>query len=209
VDFVAAIRRDATALLDLCARDSGRLIRSCPGWVARDLQDHIVETLRGQIPGFAPTDENAGTTLQQALELLELDPSPARDIANECAVHRWDASDAFGVEYAVESDLACDGVDEFFEAAWPIYLKYFERRAGAGETLHLHRTDGDGEWLIVLDELPRVTHEHAESDAGVAGTASDLLLWLWGRMDPPEVTGDRDVLERIRNPRGRFLSPGF
>jgi hypothetical protein len=124
-------------------------------------------------------------------------------------VHRWDASDGFGVAYAIDPELACDGVDEFFDAAWPMWLDYFKRPAGNGETLRLRRTDGPGRWRVVLGDRAVVTHDDLPGDVEVSGSASDLVLWLWGRSDPPAVSGDGSVLEGIKNPKGRFLSPGF
>ena len=64
-------------------------------------------------------------------------------------------------------------------------------------TLHLHRTDGDGEWLLSSagDQLV-VGHEHAKGDAAARGTASDLNLLVWGRRQPTlEVFGDEAVLD--------------
>jgi predicted lipid carrier protein YhbT len=70
---------------------------------------------------------------------------------------------------------------------------------GAGETIHLHATDGDGEWLMRLapGEVT-VTREHAKGDVAGRGSASDLLLFLYGRVAPDalEVFGDAPLLAR-------------
>ena len=70
-------------------------------------------------------------------------------------------------------------------------------------TIHFHCTDADGEWLItrVGDDVV-VTREHAKGDVAARGSASDLALFLWGRVgaDQLEVFGDaaaaRPVPER-------------
>ena len=64
-------------------------------------------------------------------------------------------------------------------------------------TLHLHRTDGDGEWLLSSqDDRLVVSHEHARGDAAARGSASDLVLLVWGRRQPTlEVFGDEAVLD--------------
>lgn len=210
VDYLEAVRRDGAATLRLCSGDPTRAIASCPGWTATDLVNHLVETFAGTITGFGE-DSAAGPdeALARALDLLVPSSDEARAVAQECAIHRWDASVAFDVDYSIEAALAVDSIPSFFEEAWPMLLDHLGRPAGHGETLHLHRTDGEGEWLVTLGDRPVVTGGHHKADVAVRGTASDLLLWLWGRMDPPEIHGDRSVLEGIRNPAGRFLSPGF
>ena len=72
---------------------------------------------------------------------------------------------------------------------------------GRGETLHLHATDAEGEWrLRLLPTGVELGQGHGQSDATAAGTASDLLLFLWGRAkaDPLEVSGDPALLPRVR-----------
>ncbi len=124
----------------------------------------------------------------------------ARRMAVETAVHRYDAqlAAAVGAE-PIARELAVDGVDEFFWLVpfWP----WSERVRGNGETLHLHATDGEGEWLVRLTpDGVDVTREHAKADVAARGTASDLLLFLYGRVAPEqlEVFGDASLLARWR-----------
>lgn len=118
--------------------------------------------------------------------------------ALETAVHRVDAEGAAGEPQGIDAALAVDGVDE--------YLDVFVRRwgtdvASGGETLHFHCTDVDGEWLVARDggDL-RVTRAHAKGDVAARGTASDLMLFLWGRVgaDRLEVFGEATLLDRFR-----------
>ena len=61
-------------------------------------------------------------------------------------------------------------------------------------SLHLHRTDGEGEWLAKNEGGALVvTREHAKGDAAVRGSGSDLLLWIWGRGGEVEIFGDEAV----------------
>jgi len=129
-------------------------------------------------------------------------PGPAafwfRRQAHEAACHRVDAELAAGVVPVVDPELARDGIDEFLELAVGGLLR--ERLAGSGETVHLHRTDGEGEWMIRRGpDGPAVTHEHAKGDVAARGSASDLLLALRGRIGTGalEVFGDAAVLERF------------
>ena len=90
-----------------------------------------------------------------------------------------DAQGAAGTEAPIEHELAVDGIDEFFEL---IPVRPGSEVRGNGETIHLHCTDGDGEWLVRLEpDGVVVTREHAKGDVAARGSASDLLLFLWGR----------------------------
>jgi uncharacterized protein (TIGR03083 family) len=121
----------------------------------------------------------------------------ARRQAQELAIHRWDAQTAAGEPRPIDRALAVDGIQEVFDilperpGVAPI--------RGAGETIHLHCTDGDGEWLIRLgaDGIV-VTNEHAKGDVAARGTASDLMLLVWGRIPPAgvDVFGDAALLAR-------------
>jgi uncharacterized protein (TIGR03083 family) len=109
-----------------------------------------------------------------------------RRMALETAVHRWDAENATDVASSIDADLAADGVDEFFDIHVPADEAPYE---GAPGTVHVHRTDGEGEWILWLDAgtLPQVSRGHEKGDAAVRSGASDLLLFVWRRRSPREV----------------------
>jgi len=121
----------------------------------------------------------------------------ARRQANETAVHRWDAQLAARTTEPIEHDLAVDGIDEFFDL-----IPFWRREStlhSAGESIHLHCTDGDGEWLVRLAaDGVLVTREHAKGDVAMRAPASDLLLFLYGRADrtAADVFGDASLLDR-------------
>lgn len=120
--------------------------------------------------------------------------------AQETAVHRVDAQLAAGVVEPIDGPLAADGIDEWLSLV-PNLPWVEEKITGAGETIHLHCTDLDGEWLVRLEptglELER---RHAKGDVAARGTASDLHCWLTGRgpVERLEVFGDTALLERWR-----------
>lgn len=102
-----------------------------------------------------------------------------RRMAQETAIHRYDAEAAIGSPKPIEPALAADGVDEV--------LAIFRSPDAPGTddgTVHLHATDGEGEWVV---ELPAgglvVRRAHERGDLAVRASASDLDLLLWGR--PP------------------------
>jgi uncharacterized protein (TIGR03083 family) len=119
--------------------------------------------------------------------------------SQETAVHRYDAESAAGTTTPVDTDLAVDGIDEFLVVFLPRLAANFGA-VGDG-TVHLHCTDADGEWLVTIrgGEVT-VTQEHAKGDVAARGSASDLLLFLWGRVpvDHLEVFGDDALLDRFR-----------
>jgi uncharacterized protein (TIGR03083 family) len=126
----------------------------------------------------------------------------SRRMAHEIAVHRWDAQRAAGVAPdPIPTNFAADAIQEAFDIL-PA-RKLGDRLTGNGETIHLHCTDTapeqEGEWLLRLtpDGL-EVTREHAKGDVAARGAASDLLLLVWGRIEPDavEVFGDASLLTR-------------
>ena len=107
----------------------------------------------------------------------------SRRMAHEHAVHRVDAQLAVGAAAPIPTDLAIDGVDEYFLIANVRRLPSVPDFA-LGGSVHLHATDGDGEWMLNhTDGKISISREHGKGDAALRGTASDLLLGLWGRID--------------------------
>ena len=123
-----------------------------------------------------------------------------RRMAQETAVHRVDAESAHGDPRPVPAPLAAAGVAELLEVFLAPHSDG-EPVGGRGETLHLHATDAEGEWrLRLLPAGVELGQGHGQCDATAAGTASDLLLFLWGRAgpEPLERSGDPALLPRVR-----------
>ena len=121
----------------------------------------------------------------------------ARRMAHEMAMHRYDAQSAAGSPQPIDGELAADGIDEFLELLGS--HPSGGAAAGTGETIHLHCTDRDGEWLVRREaDGVRVAREHAKGDVAARGAASDLLLVLVSRapVSSVEIFGDADVFER-------------
>ncbi len=121
-----------------------------------------------------------------------------RRMAQEAAIHRWDAEAATGSPHPIYPELAWDGVDEMLNVHVPADETHYEGKPG---TVHLHRTDGEGEWLIDLarGEIPSSTPIHDKGDAALKGTASDLVLLLWRRRSPDDVEsfGDGELIHDL------------
>jgi uncharacterized protein (TIGR03083 family) len=129
-----------------------------------------------------------------------------RRMAQETAVHRYDAQAAAGPGSvaAVPTALALDGIDEFLD----VFLRAratFVPDTTLGGSLHVHCTDAEGEWLVsVAGGVTDIAREHGKGDAALRGSASDLLLLLWNRIEETtpgatiESFGDPDVLAARR-----------
>ena len=118
-----------------------------------------------------------------------------RRMAQEAAVHRWDAEEAAGNPSPINAALAIDGIDEFVE-----YMGGFDPALGGGdETVSLVATDGPT-WVLRATEGNLVL-DGGEPAAIATGTASDLLLALWRRpvLERISITGDREALDRFLN----------
>ncbi|MBO0821539.1 MAG: maleylpyruvate isomerase family mycothiol-dependent enzyme [Nocardiopsaceae bacterium] len=108
----------------------------------------------------------------------------ARRMLHETTVHRADGELATGRVPEIDPVTAADGIDELLAF---VPTARAERLAGlpAGQTLHLHATDGDGEWLIRFTGQPggiEVSHGHAKATTAVRGPADRLLLFAYGRI---------------------------
>lgn len=120
----------------------------------------------------------------------------ARRQAHEAAVHRWDAQNALGSPDPIASDLAADGIVEFFD--WMVEP---EDAAGfdGSVSVRLAPTDRGGAWTVTIGDGRIDRSDDDQADATVRGTTSELLLLLWRRVGPDDVgiEGDRSALERF------------
>ena len=118
-----------------------------------------------------------------------------RRMAQETAVHRWDAQSAvLGVDGAdpIDDDLADDGVDELLSwLTWPWDEEALDD--AAGQTVLV--SSGVHSWTLAFTPT-RVTVEGGVGDAVslVAGPPSGLLLHLWGRPGNHDVATGGDVV---------------
>ncbi|MFC4146458.1 maleylpyruvate isomerase family mycothiol-dependent enzyme [Micromonospora mangrovi] len=129
-----------------------------------------------------------------------------RRMAHETAVHRWDAQLAIAAGEPIEAKLAADGVSEVLDTWLPA-----GRRKASGQwhgVVQLSATDAAQEWYLrlrgegiaLLDTATILDHDDHRARAQVSGTASDLLLALWGRVsfDTLGVSGDPRLLDGLR-----------
>lgn len=121
-----------------------------------------------------------------------------RRMAQETAVHRWDAESVHGQPRPIETDLAVDGLEEIADTLIASSRRQ-SKLAGTGERYLIRPTDTERAWLVRFDaDRFEVEHSAGPADVTLGGTASDLLLYLWQRV-PREcisIEGAPAVLDR-------------
>lgn len=230
LDYVGHLRADGAALAGAATGNLHLPVPSCPGWTVAELVAHAGRVHRHKLallraastrppdlpqpPSPPAGDALIGWFLDGLSQLAELlaatDPdAPAwswagdhrvgfwrRRMAHETALHRWDAEAAASRAGPLDAELAADGIDEYFE----VFMRVQPPYGGPRGTLHVHRLDGPGEWLVHLRPgRPLVERGHARAQAALRGTASDLLLVLWRRRPVTSVAlaGDAALVEGL------------
>jgi uncharacterized protein (TIGR03083 family) len=163
---------------------------------AAEQAEALVSTLRNTDPAapawtWAPSQQDCAFVIRHQVQ--------------EAAVHRWDAQHAIGAAEPIDRLAAVDAIEEFLTVsvaspAWPA-----EGAAPLGVPLVLHATDAgaDGPW-VVTDAGPGIITAAGRpaGEAGavtVSGSASDLLLWLYERVELVADGSDApDVIARFR-----------
>ncbi len=121
--------------------------------------------------------------------------------ALETVLHAWDVEGAVGVPSPIGPEVAADGVDEHLSVMVPRSLRS-SPDLWTGQTVHLHRTDGDGEWVVRLgpDGGAVVERAHSKADLALRGTAEALWLWCANRATADELGierfGDEEIAAR-------------
>jgi len=123
-----------------------------------------------------------------------------RRMVHESVVHRWDAESAAGSPGSIDSEIAADGVDEITAVGLRFRGDGTPIEYPDGDVL-LIRTDGAQRWrLRAMDgtlQVARGADAGASAAATVAGTAEDLLLYMWNRATVGvNVSGDESVAEK-------------
>ncbi|MFH8369367.1 maleylpyruvate isomerase family mycothiol-dependent enzyme [Streptomyces sp. NPDC018031] len=119
--------------------------------------------------------------------------------AIEAAVHRWDAEAATGTPRPIDTGLAADAVTHTFEVMAPARRAWTQAPPGSGERFRFRRTDGPDVWTVRFDgDEVRSDDSTGPCAVELAGTASDLMLFLWNRIPADRcasLRGDRAALD--------------
>jgi uncharacterized protein (TIGR03083 family) len=109
----------------------------------------------------------------------------------EAAVHRRDADPT----QPIDTELAKAAVGQTFTVMAPFRRARQKAPAGQGERFRF--TDGASHWTVLFDG-DDVRLVEGPGDVELAGTASDLMLFLWQRVPAGQldISGDQTVLDR-------------
>ncbi len=229
--YSASIDRAASALIDIVRRqDLAIAVPDCPAWTLLDLARHVGGIHRWAHAAIVlgrPTDvdegpDDAGELVRwmsegavQLLDVLRTMPPDApawtfgpephnvffwsRRQAHETSMHLVDAQRALGSPPELDSSLALDGIDEVVSMFFPRQVR-LGRIAPLEHAVLLVVDDApDSQFVIAGDGLD----PHAQTQASATGSATDLLLALWGRKPVEELTieGDPAVVRNVFSAR--------
>lgn len=120
-----------------------------------------------------------------------------RRVAQETAVHCWDARTAIGCNEPIDQASAADGVDEFLDE---VLAGLSHDLGGPAHTICLRACDSGQDWTVRAGQgSAHLIHGVGQAGATVTASASDLLLLLWGRcsLEQLHVDGQLAALQRF------------
>ncbi|MER7444468.1 maleylpyruvate isomerase N-terminal domain-containing protein [Micromonospora avicenniae] len=129
----------------------------------------------------------------------------ARRQVTEIAVHTYDAQLALGDPKPLPDEVALDGFDDCqftlcsTDVAWPHEPAVVDYHATEGRSWRL-RLSRDGAQAARLG-APAASADPDTADVSARGTASDLVLFFYGRIPPDspklELDGDRRIFDQL------------
>ena len=168
----------------------------------RDASDRLVAALDGADPADGcwswASDHTVGFTFRRQ--------------THEALIHRVDAELAVGIDPVLDPEVASDGVDEMLAVFLSDIPEWGTFRPD-NVAIALIGTDTHDAWTYRFGRMTGTSPESgrsydvdaliADADASPAATinapVAELDLWLWGRGAIPTSSGDRSLLERLRN----------
>jgi len=167
-----------------------------------DPADWVRDGHRALLAAFADLDDDA---LRPSFVGPRTAQWWARRMAVEMALHRRDAQGVPGTGTAagppapIDRQVAEAGLDEYFDFVLADLM--VDRTSSWTTSVHLHATDGDGEWSASWDHGEMTwAHTHDKGELALRASTSDLLCLLWERPTDGEIElfGDQALLGRLR-----------
>lgn len=154
---------------------------------------HLVEVLER-----APDDASVWTWAPAQRDVAFV----ARHQVQEAAVHHWDAAHAAGKPLTLEATLADDAVAEFLTFSVASESDPADPAPTAlGRAFVITSTDCRTSWTVADGPRPgtlSVSEGASPEDPMISAPASDLLLWLYRRVDVDPASVPAPVIERFR-----------
>jgi len=115
---------------------------------------------------------------------------------NEYIIHGYDLTPAIGRSIPIPDWFIDRGLGDSINLMTRLHQR--SPRKGESASFHLHRTDGEGEWVLRADGGDAVVEAgHAKADVAMRGPAEGLYWVLMGRGKPDEhgveVHGDPEL----------------
>jgi uncharacterized protein (TIGR03083 family) len=104
---------------------------------------------------------------------------------NEYIIHGHDLTPAIGRELTMPDWF----IDRALADAIGLMTRLHQRspHKGKSASFHLHRTDGEGEWIVSAEDgKAAVESQHGKADVAFRGTGEGLYWMLMGRAKPEE-----------------------
>jgi len=116
-----------------------------------------------------------------------------RHQVQEAAVHHWDAAQSAGAAWSVRPEVAADAVEEFLTCSLADQEDVQRLGRSLSGPIVLTATDTGSSWTVSQANpgAALLWKAGADGPVTVTGTASDLLLWLYGRASLPSDQPDR------------------
>jgi uncharacterized protein (TIGR03083 family) len=125
-----------------------------------------------------------------------------RHQVQEIAVHHWDAAHAGDQPLAIASDVASDAIAEFLENSVSSLSDPADPpRPPLNGELGLWSSDANQGWTIYDAEVPGTVGFREGVDSSVStltASSSDLLLWLYARVEVRGGARANELAERFR-----------
>lgn len=125
-----------------------------------------------------------------------------RHQVQEAAIHHWDAVRAAGGNLTIETLVAVDSITEFLTFSVPSDADPADPpRPALDGRFSMRCSDANASWTVGDGQIPgTVTYElntNPEAPA-ITATASELLLWLYHRVDLDTASVPTDLIERFQ-----------
>ncbi|MGH3413183.1 MAG: maleylpyruvate isomerase family mycothiol-dependent enzyme [Marmoricola sp.] len=224
--LAAAAERDLTAAVEHCPGwDIAELVRHVTevhwlwGTIAAERLDAPPDESRRPVP---PADDRLIEEFLAGAErmvgvLRDADQTasvwtwypPRRDIGfisrhqvQEAVVHRWDAAHAAGADWSVDPATAADCVEEFLTTSLADADDLARLGAALPGELTLAATDTGQHWTVAQEPSAGLVWRAGGATPMVEGTAAQILLWIYQRVELPVSAGHEDAVAVFRRLSG-------